>query len=215
MPIPSKQCLLVFAGATLVAGSIAQETTSTASSGAQTTHAAVQTTSVTPLTTPAAPAPPPSETPVPDTPGNDNTTATPVVNVNDTPTSVTTPDGIIYQVLKEGNGPQADTTSTRLIHYTLYLANGTKLESSREKILPTPFEFSPGLQQAIRGMELGTDGMRVGESRRIFIPARLGYGSKAHGSVPPDSDLLFEVELVALKESESNSSTDASPLISE
>lgn len=123
-----------------------------------------------------------------------------VADVADSQTSVTLPEGIVYQVTKEGNGAQSGTTSTLLIHYTLYLANGPKVESSRDAEFPLPFEFSLGQGDAIKGMELGAAGMQVGERRKIFIPAELGYGAKGHGkNIPPNSDLIFDVELVDLK----------------
>lgn len=102
-------------------------------------------------------------------------------------------------MLRPGTGAQADTTSTRLVHYTLYLTNGKKLESSRDKQLPVPFSFTPGASEAIIGMQQGTNDMRIGEIRKLYVPAALAYGEKAHGTVPANSDLIFQVELVDLK----------------
>lgn len=113
-------------------------------------------------------------------------------------TTVTLEGGLQYQVLREGTGAQADTTSTRRIHYMLWLTDGKLLESSRKHILPRPFDFIPGTNQAVVGMEQGTDTMRVGEVRLIRMPAALAYGNKEHGNVPPNSNLVFEVELVDL-----------------
>lgn len=113
-------------------------------------------------------------------------------------TTVTLQDGLTYQVLRRGAGAQADTTSTRRIHYTLWLESGKLLESSRTNPLPKPFQFTPGAAQAVVGMEQGTNDMRVGEVRLIRMPAALAYGNKEHGNVPSNSDLVFEVELVDL-----------------
>lgn len=109
------------------------------------------------------------------------------------------PSGVTYQLTWPGAGPQAGTTATLLIHYTLYLADGTKMESSREKEIPKPFEFTPGTDTAIKGMDEGTAGMKVGERRRLNVPANMAYGDKAHGKIPPHSRLIFDVELVDVK----------------
>lgn len=129
-------------------------------------------------------------------PANLETTA---VEVADTNTSVSLPGGIFYQLLKQGSGPETSTTGTRLIHYTLFLTNGRKLESSRDAQFPVPFSFAPGADQAIKGMEVGTNGMRVGEIRKLFVPADQAYGDASHGNVPPGSPLVFTLELVALQ----------------
>ncbi len=117
----------------------------------------------------------------------------------DSPTSLTLPGGIYYQIIKAGAGPLATTTGTRQIHYTLYLTDGQKLESSREAEFPIPFSFKPGESQAIKGMEVGTNDMNVGEVRKLYVPSNLGYGDKGQGNVPPNSDLVFEIELVDIK----------------
>lgn len=124
----------------------------------------------------------------------------PLADTADSQTSVTLPEGVVYQVIKEGTGQQPGTTSTLLIHYTLYLANGPKVESSRDAEFPLPFQFSVGQDDAIKGMELGTAGMRVGERRKVFMPAEHGYGAKGNGkNIPPNADLVFDVELVDIK----------------
>lgn len=113
-------------------------------------------------------------------------------------TSVTLNDGLTYQVLRPGTGRDADTTSTRRIHYTLWRADGTYVESSRQKEYPKPFEFVPNTAQAIVGMQQGTETMRVGEIRKVYIPARLAYGNQERPNLPANSDLIFLVELVDL-----------------
>lgn len=97
-------------------------------------------------------------------------------------------------------GEEAPTTGTLLIHYTLYRADGTKIESSRDALFPVPFEFQVGQGEAIKGMELGTKNMRIGEVRKLFVPAAAGYGSEGLGKkIAPNTDLLFDVELVDIK----------------
>jgi hypothetical protein len=124
----------------------------------------------------------------------------PPVVPDGTGTSVTLPTGTIYQVLRAGTGREAGTSATRAIHYVLWLKDGTYVESSRDRELPTPFEFNPGTDEAIKGMEEGTKGMRVGEARKLFVPAVRAYGEEVHGAIPANSDLIFVVELVDLKD---------------
>ncbi len=118
---------------------------------------------------------------------------------DDPATSVTLPSGVVYQIIKAGSGPETTTTGTRLIHYTLFLTKGQKAESSLDAEFPVPFSFVPGEGQAIKGMEDGTNGMRVGEIRDLYVPADQGYGEKSHGKVPPNSPLHFTLELVDIK----------------
>lgn len=127
------------------------------------------------------------------------TTETSGGGVSDAGTSVTTPEGVIYQVLKPGTGPKESSTQTLLLHYTLFLTNGQKIESSRDTEFPVPLKLQRNTNSFIKGFEIGTAGMRVGEIRRIYIPAELGYGEKGNEAIPPNTPLLFETELVDLK----------------
>lgn len=125
---------------------------------------------------------------------------TPRLSPKNEATSVSLPGGVVYQIIKPGTGAEAQSTGTRLIHYTLKLAGQDKIvESSRDVDIPVPFTFASGESQAIEGMEAGTTGMHVGEIRAIYVPAEQGYGDEEHGSIPGGSDLLFEVELVDIK----------------
>lgn len=172
-----------------------------------------------PTTTPlptATPPPTPTVTPQPSpAPLSSDavdtiTTSASTVSADDA-TSISLRDGLVYQVLRPGTGREADTTSTRLIHYTLYLPDGTKLESSRDKQIPVPFSFTPGASEAIIGMQEGTNGMHIGEVRKLFVPPALAYGEKAHGVVPPNSALVFKVELVDLKKPDARANDTEMP----
>lgn len=86
-----------------------------------------------------------------------------------------------------------------LVHYTGFLRNdGTIFDSSLKR--GDPLQFKLGVGQVIKGWDQGVQGMCIGEKRKLTIPAHLGYGKRGAGSViPPDSDLIFTVELVGIK----------------
>lgn len=107
---------------------------------------------------------------------------------------VTTPSGLKYLDMVEGSGdtPQAGQTVT--VHYTGTLVDGTKFDSSRDR--NRPFEFKLGAGQVIKGWDEGIASMKVGGRRQLVIPPSLGYGSRGIGPIPPNSTLLFDVELL-------------------
>ncbi|MDX2230025.1 MAG: FKBP-type peptidyl-prolyl cis-trans isomerase [Leptolyngbyaceae cyanobacterium bins.349] len=107
---------------------------------------------------------------------------------------VTTPSGLKYLDMVEGSGetPQAGQTVT--VHYTGTLENGSKFDSSRDR--GTPFKFKLGAGQVIKGWDEGIASMKVGGRRQLVIPPTLGYGSRGVGPIPPDSTLIFDVELL-------------------
>lgn len=111
----------------------------------------------------------------------------------------TLPSGLKYAVLKEGSGPSAG-HHTVSVHYTGWLKDGKKFDSSRDR--GEPIQFSLGHGEVIRGWEEGIQGMRVGERRQLVIPPALGYGERGtpDGTIPPNATLIFDVELVALGE---------------
>lgn len=85
------------------------------------------------------------------------------------------------------------------VHYTGWLEDGTKFDSSVDR--NQPFEFPLGAGYVIQGWDKGVDGMRVGGIRRLFIPAQYGYGSRGAGDViPPNATLIFEVQLLGVKD---------------
>ena len=103
---------------------------------------------------------------------------------------------------KVGDGREAEKGLTVTVHYTGWLyENGektTKFDSSVDR--REPFSFVLGVGQVIKGWDNGVTGMQVGGSRTIVIPSDMGYGSRGAGSViPPNSDLIFEVELIEIQ----------------
>jgi len=126
-------------------------------------------------------------------------TSVTVTSSNAEATSVSLPEGIIYQVLREGAGAATSNTQTMRLHYTLFLASGKRVESSRDVEIPKPLSLKLGQGDFIKGFELGVEGMKLGEIRRIFIPSELAYGETGQGAVPPNTNLIFEVELVDVK----------------
>ncbi len=97
-----------------------------------------------------------------------------------------------------GSGQEAITGDTVSVHYTGWLLDGKKFDSSLDR--GEPFEFVLGQGNVIQGWDQGVVGMKVGGKRKLTIPADLAYGAQGIGSViPPDSALIFEVELLAIK----------------
>ena len=111
---------------------------------------------------------------------------------------MTTDSGLQYEDVTVGTGRQAASGDTVTVHYTGWLANGTKFDSSRDR--NEPFSFRLGVGQVIKGWDEGVGTMRVGGTRKLTIPPALGYGARgAGGVIPPNATLTFEVELLGLK----------------
>jgi FKBP-type peptidyl-prolyl cis-trans isomerase FkpA len=111
--------------------------------------------------------------------------------------SLTTPSGLIVDEIKLGDGDTAVLGQTVSVHYTGWLADGNKFDSSKDR--NEPFEFSLGAGYVIRGWDEGVQGMRVGGVRKLTIPPELGYGPRgAGGVIPPNATLVFEVELIEI-----------------
>lgn len=109
--------------------------------------------------------------------------------------AVTTPSGLSYVDLVVGNGPQPASGKPVKVHYTGWLENGTKFDSSVDR--GEPFVFTVGVGEVIPGWDEGVMTMKVGGKRRLIVPARLGYGEAGAGSlIPPNATLVFEVELL-------------------
>lgn len=111
---------------------------------------------------------------------------------------ITTASGLQYEDLLVGEGAQAQPGDTVSVHYTGWLQDGTKFDSSLDR--GQPFTFTLGRGEVIKGWDEGVAGMRAGGKRRLVIPPDLGYGSQgAGGVIPPGATLIFEVELVEIK----------------
>lgn len=109
-----------------------------------------------------------------------------------------TDSGLKYEDLVEGQGAQAEAGQGVVVHYTGWLTDGTKFDSSLDR--NEPFSFALGRGMVIRGWDEGVAGMRVGGRRRLTIPPQLGYGAQgAGGVIPPNATLVFEVELLELR----------------
>ena len=98
--------------------------------------------------------------------------------------------------VKEGEGDPIKEGEVAVVHYTGYLINGTMFDSSRDK--PNPFRFKLATGSVIRGWDQGVLGMKVGGVRKLIIPPDLGYGAASVGAIPPNSTLVFEVELMQI-----------------
>ena len=109
-----------------------------------------------------------------------------------------TPSGLKYVDLAEGDGRQPKKGKTVVVHYTGWLEDGTKFDSSLDR--GQPFSFRIGMGQVIRGWDEGVMSMRVGGKRKLIIPPKLGYGARgAGGVIPPNATLIFEVELLKVR----------------
>jgi FKBP-type peptidyl-prolyl cis-trans isomerase FkpA len=110
---------------------------------------------------------------------------------------ITTPSGLVYEDLGEGEGEAAQAGQRVSVHYTGWLTDGTKFDSSKDR--NDPFDFPLGAGHVIRGWDEGVQGMKVGGVRKLTIPPELGYGTRgAGGVIPPNATLVFEVELLKI-----------------
>lgn len=100
--------------------------------------------------------------------------------------------------IKVGTGVSPTKGQTAVVHYTGWLTNGTKFDSSVDR--GKPFEFPVGMGRVIKGWDEGVITMKVGGKRKLTIPPELGYGAGGAGNViPPGATLIFEVELLGVK----------------
>ena len=111
----------------------------------------------------------------------------------------TTASGLQYEDTTVGSGAEARAGQYVTVHYTGWLYNdgvkGAKFDSSKDR--NDPFQFALGAGHVIRGWDEGVQGMKVGGTRVLVIPADLGYGARgAGGVIPPNATLMFEVELL-------------------
>src|ERR1700722_10606849 len=109
--------------------------------------------------------------------------------------TVTTDSGLKYEDLTEGTGAEAKAGQTVSVHYTGWLTDGQKFDSSKDR--NDPFAFVLGGGMVVKGWDEGVQGMKVGGVRKLTIPPQLGYGVRgAGGVIPPNATLVFEVELL-------------------
>jgi len=140
------------------------------------------------------------------TSGNIDTSSTNILGADMTPTPKTSTaattnmntDKLIIQDEVVGTGAEAVSGKHVTVNYTGTLTDGTKFDSSLNPGR-TPFDFNLGAGEVIQGWDQGVVGMKVGGKRKLTIPPSLGYGSQDMGSIPPNSTLIFEVELLKVE----------------
>jgi len=113
------------------------------------------------------------------------------------PNIIETPEGLQYEVLVEGNGARPTKSDEVIVHYKGTLINGDKFDSSYDRNEP----LTLNLDRVIEGWKLGIPLMRIGSKYKFYIPYNLAYGERATGAIPAFSTLVFEVELLGVKNS--------------
>jgi FKBP-type peptidyl-prolyl cis-trans isomerase FkpA len=106
--------------------------------------------------------------------------------------------GLYVQDIQVGDGARADSGDIVFVHYTGWLPNGRKFDSSRDS--GRPFDFALGYGRVVDGWDQGVVGMRVGGQRRLVIPPALGYGATGKGPIPGNATLVFDVELLDVED---------------
>jgi peptidylprolyl isomerase len=109
----------------------------------------------------------------------------------------TTPSGLQYVMIEEGSGEKADSNDIVTVHYSGYLSDGEKFDSSIER--DEALTFTLGVGQVIPGWEEGISLLSPGGKAKLFIPPQLAYGERDMGVIPPNSTLIFDVELIDVK----------------
>jgi len=128
---------------------------------------------------------------------SDEPTRTTSASTVTTAISPTSSEQIKIEDTKIGTGKEVKNGDTIVIHYTGTLQDGTKFDSSYDR--NQPFETQIGVGSVIQGWDKGVLGMKVGGKRKLTIPPSLGYGDQDMGKIPPNSTLIFDVELIDVK----------------
>ena len=111
---------------------------------------------------------------------------------------ITTASGLVYEDTVVGEGAEAKAGQQVSVHYTGWLTNGSKFDSSKDR--NDPFQFPLGQGHVIKGWDEGVQGMKSGGTRKLTSPPELGYGARgAGGVIPPNATLVFEVELLGIR----------------
>ena len=111
--------------------------------------------------------------------------------------TTTTDSGLVIEEILVGEGAAAEKGQIVSVHYTGWLTDGQKFDSSKDR--DEAFEFPLGMRNVIAGWDEGVAGMQVGGKRKLTIPPQLGYGARgAGGVIPPNATLVFEVELLGI-----------------
>lgn len=171
------------------------QTTPTAPAGSKTPASATKSTTAKPATTTAKKPTASTTAKKATTPAKPNTTVpTKVVGPG-----VKTDSGLQYWNIRPGTGTAVATAGQKVkVHYTGWLTTGKKFDSSVDA--GTPFEFTLGQGQVIKGWDEGVAGMKIGGKRQLHIPAALAYGERGYpGAIPPNSELIFDVQLLAIE----------------
>ncbi len=144
--------------------------------------------------------------------GDDDGAAPPIVSTSPTPASVDTgpppvadeptfsDSGLGIIDIEAGSGDAPETGKLVVVHYTGWLSDGAKFDSSLDR--GTPFEFTLGATppEVIAGWDEGLTTMKVGGKRRLIIPSELAYGEDGRPGIPPNAELTFDIELLEIKE---------------
>lgn len=111
--------------------------------------------------------------------------------------TITTSSGLKYIVVKKGKGKKSEAGKVAEVHYTGWLLDGKKFDSSRDR--NEPFEFTLGAKQVIAGWDEGVALMKIGDQYRFILPPELAYGERGAGEIiPPNATLIFDVELLGV-----------------
>lgn len=111
--------------------------------------------------------------------------------------TITSPSGLTIEDIVVGTGAEAAAGQNVTVHYTGWLTDGKKFDSSKDR--GDPFDFPLGGGRVIKGWDEGVQGMKIGGTRKLTIPPALGYGARGAGNViPANATLVFEVELLEI-----------------